>query len=223
MIHWPSVESVFLDMDGTLLDLHFDNHFWREHVPVRFAEKHGLDVDAAREHLFPKFANAEGTLDWYCVDYWSRELELDIAGLKREVDHLIAVHPHVIDFLDQLRTARKRVVLVTNAHGKSVDIKFEKTSIGEHFDRVVCSHDLGLPKEHLDFWGRLQETEPFEPGNTLLIDDSLPVLRSAQHYGIEHLLAIYHPDSKGPRRDVESFRAIEHFRELLPVTGQEGG
>lgn len=218
MIPWPSVNTVFLDMDGTLLDLHFDNHFWREHVPVRFAEKHGLGVDEAREQLFPIFANAEGTLDWYCVDYWSRELDLDIAGLKREVDHLIAVHPHVIEFLDQLRASSKRVVLVTNAHGKSVDIKFEKTKIGGHFDRVICSHDLGLPKEDFDFWEKLQQTEPFERESTLLIDDSLPVLRSARNYGIAHLLAVYNPDSKGPRRDVETFAALEHFSDLLPVS-----
>jgi len=218
MISWPSVNTVFLDMDGTLLDLHFDNHFWREHVPVRFAEKHGLGIDEARERLFPKFASAEGTLDWYCVDYWSRELDLDIAGLKREVDHLIAVHPHVIEFLDQLRASSKRVVLVTNAHGKSVDIKFEKTKIGGHFDRVICSHDLGLPKEDFDFWEKLQQTEPFERESTLLIDDSLPVLRSARNYGIAHLLAVYNPDSRGPRRDVETFAALEHFSDLLPVS-----
>jgi HAD superfamily hydrolase (TIGR01509 family) len=218
MIPWPTVNTVFLDMDGTLLDLHFDNHFWREHVPARFAEKHGLDIDQARSELFPRFARAEGTLDWYCVDYWSRELELDIEELKREVDHLIAVHPHVIEFLDQLRQAKKRIVLVTNAHGKSVDIKFERTRISGHFDAVISSHELGLPKEHLDFWERLQSAEQFNRETTLLIDDSLPVLQSAKRYGIAHLLAVYHPDSKGPRRNVEPFSAIEHFTELMPIT-----
>jgi HAD superfamily hydrolase (TIGR01509 family) len=217
MIPWQKVQSVFLDMDGTLLDLHFDNHFWREHVPLRFAEKHGLDIEAARTELFPKFARAEGTLDWYSVDYWSSELDLDITRLKKEVDHLIAIHPHVIEFLDQLRAAEKRIVLVTNAHGKSVDIKFERTQIGGHFDTVVCAHDIGLPKENFDFWDRLQEVETFNPAATLLIDDSLPVLHSAKNYGIEHLLAVYHPDSKGPRRDVESFDAIQHFTDLMPV------
>lgn len=219
MIPWQSINSVFLDMDGTLLDLHFDNHFWREHVPLRFAEKNGIDIESARNELTPRFASAEGTLDWYCVDYWSRELDLDIAKLKIEVNHLIAVHPHVIEFLDQLRAAGKRIVLVTNAHGKSVNIKFEQTQIGKHFDLVVCAHDIGLPKEHLDFWQRLQSTEKFDPNSTLLIDDSLPVLHSAKAYGISHLLAVFNPDSKGSRRDVEPFMAIQHFTELMPVKG----
>jgi len=217
MIPWQKVQTVFLDMDGTLLDLHFDNHFWREHVPFRFAEKHGLDIETARSELFPKFAAAEGTLDWYCVDYWSRELDLDITNLKKEVDHLIAIHPHVPEFLDQLRSAGKRIALVTNAHGKSVDIKFARTSIGGHFDTVISAHDIGLPKENFEFWDRLQNVESFNPLSTLLIDDSLPVLKSARNYGIAHLLAVYHPDSKGPRREVEPFQAIQHFTDLMPV------
>jgi HAD superfamily hydrolase (TIGR01509 family) len=218
MIPWQSISSVLLDMDGTLLDLHFDNHFWREHVPQRYAEKNGLDLESARAELFPRFARAEGTLDWYCVDYWTRELGLDIPMLKQEVDHLIAVHPHVIDFLQQLREAGKRIVLVTNAHGKSLSLKFERTQIGHHFDAVVCAHDIGLPKEHGEFWQRLQNTESFEPEKTLLIDDSLPVLHSANQYGIRYLLAVYHPDSKGPAREVEPFPAIRHFTDLMPVS-----
>jgi len=217
MIPWQSVSSVFLDMDGTLLDLHFDNHFWREHVPQRYAEKNGLDLESARAELFPRFARAEGTLDWYCVDYWTRELGLDIPMLKQEVDHLIAVHPHVVNFLEQLREAGKRIVLVTNAHGKSLSLKFERTQIGHHFDAVVCAHDIGLPKEHGEFWQRLQKTESFEPDQTLLIDDSLPVLHSANQYGIRYLLAVYHPDSKGPKREVDPFPAIRHFTDLMPI------
>lgn len=43
MIDWSAIDTVLLDMDGTLLDLHFDNHFWQHHLPLRFAERHGLD------------------------------------------------------------------------------------------------------------------------------------------------------------------------------------
>ena len=39
---WSDIDTVLLDMDGTLLDLHFDNHFWLEHLPQRYAELHGV-------------------------------------------------------------------------------------------------------------------------------------------------------------------------------------
>ena len=216
MISWTQIHTVLLDMDGTLLDLHFDNHFWHVHVPQRYAEKHALSLDAARTELFPRFRRAEGTLDWYCVDYWTRELGLDIAVLKAEVDHLIAVHPHVIEFLDAVRTQGKRIVLVTNAHGKSLGLKMQRTQLGGHFDAVVCAHDLGLPKEHFGFWEKMQRVEAFDKQRALLIDDSLPVLRSAHHYGIAQLLAIKNPDSKGPEKDAGEFRALGSFREIMP-------
>jgi HAD superfamily hydrolase (TIGR01509 family) len=216
ILNWSDIDTVLLDMDGTLLDLHYDNHFWLEHVPRRYAEKHALSLAAAREALRGRYKQVEGTLDWYCVDYWTRELDLDIALLKEEVDHLIGVHPHVIDFLDAVRAQGKRLVLVTNAHGKSLNIKFRRTRLNGHFDAVVCAHDLGLPKEYPAFWNKMQKVEPFTKGKALLIDDSLPVLRSARNFGIAHLLAIRNPDSKQPEKDVGEFNAIHSFRDILP-------
>lgn len=214
---WKRIETVLLDMDGTLLDLHFDNHFWREHVPLRFAERHGLEVDAAKDTLFPKFRSVEGRMEWYCVDYWSRELDLDIAELKREVDHLIAVHPHVIEFLDRVRARDKRIVLVTNAHQKALDLKMQRTRLGGHFDALICAHDYGKPKEDPSFWDWLRTREPFDPEHSLFIDDSLPVLHSARGYGIRHLLCVRQPDSKGPKRDITEFPCIDRFDEIMPV------
>ena len=216
MLNWSLINTVLLDMDGTLLDLHYDNHFWLEHVPRRYAEKHALSLEAAKEALRGRYRQAEGTLDWYCVDYWTRELNLDIALLKEEVDHLIGLHPHVIDFLDAVRARGKRLVLVTNAHGKSLNIKFRRTRLNGHFDAVVCAHDLGLPKEYPAFWDKMQEVEPFARDRALLIDDSLPVLRSARHYGIAQLLAVRNPDSKLPEKDVGEFDAIGSFQDIMP-------
>ncbi len=216
MIAWEKIHTVLLDMDGTLLDLHYDNHFWLEHVPRRYAEKNALSLAAAKSELLGRYKNAEGTLDWYCIDYWTRELGLDIPQLKEEVDHLIAIHPHVIDFLDAVRATGRRMVLVTNAHGKTIELKFRRTQLGEHFDAVVCSHDFGLPKERAEFWEKMQRAEPFEKTAALLVDDSLPVLRAARAYGIAQLLAVRRPDSKQPEKLTGEFPAILSFREVMP-------
>jgi putative hydrolase of the HAD superfamily len=217
MVDWAAVDTVFLDMDGTLLDLHFDNHFWLEHVPRRYAEHHAVTLAAARALLRQRYRAVEGTMAWYCVDYWSDQLGLDIALLKQEVEHLIAVHPDVVEFLDAVRDAGRRVVLVTNAHGKSLELKLRRTRLGRHLDGVVCAHDLGLPKEDPGFWVRLAVREPFRPAATLLVDDSLPVLRSAARHGIAHLLAVRRPDSRQPPRAVTEFPAIDGFADLLPL------
>jgi putative hydrolase of the HAD superfamily len=216
MVPWHTIDSVFLDMDGTLLDLNFDNHFWREHVPLRYAERHHLDIETAKTVLFPKFKRKEGTMDWYCVEYWSRELDLDIAELKREIHHLIAVHEHVPEFLQRTREIGKRVVMLTNAHSKSLDMKMEVTGLNHAFDTLICAHDIGYPKEDLRFWSLLGKDEPFEKERTLFIDDSLSVLRTARDFGIAHIVAMRKPDSQSPSREIEEFNAIDSFDEIMP-------
>ena len=215
MFNWSAIDTVLLDMDGTLLDLHFDNHFWLRHVPRRYAESTGLSLAAATDELMQRYKSVEGTLDWYCVDHWSRELGLDIVLLKQEVDHLIAVHPHVLEFLGALQQIGKRRVLVTNAHQKSLQLKLQKTRLSGYLDAVISSHDVGLPKEDPRFWAALQELVQFDPARTLFVDDSLSVLRSARQYGIAWLLGISLPDSTQPRRDEHEFPAIQDFSVLL--------
>lgn len=216
MLNWLAIDTVLLDLDGTLLDLNFDNYFWQEYVPQRYAEQFGLTLTKAKEVLFPQFKQAEGTLNWYCVDYWSRILELDIALLKSEVRHLIAVHPHVPDFLQRIRSISKRAVLVTNAHQKSLSLKFEHTRLNRHLDSVISAHDIGLPKEDPEFWLRLQDIESYAPLKTLLIDDNLSVLRAARQFGIAHLLTIRQPDTRRPPRADGEFTAIQGFDEIMP-------
>jgi 5'-nucleotidase len=206
---------VLLDMDGTLLDLRFDNHFWKEFVPLKFAEKRGLSIEHAKAHLIPRFKSKEGTLDWYCLDYWSDTLQLDIAGLKAELAELIAVLPHVNEFLEQIKRSSQRILLVTNAHRDSLELKMEKTGLQPFFDSLVSSHDFGVPKEHNAFWQCLHNKHPFDKQTTLLIDDNTAVLNSARQYGIAFLVSVSRPDSGMPKKDITDFPAIEDFRELL--------
>jgi putative hydrolase of the HAD superfamily len=216
MIDWSGVETVLCDMDGTLLDLRFDNHFWQEHLPRHYATCFEMPLADARDELARRFRAAEGTLHWYCVDHWSRELGLDIAALKAEVSHMIAWRPGAQDLLTALRALGKRLVLVTNAHMKTMTLKFACTNLDRYFDAVVCAHDLGCPKEDREFWARFARLERFTPHATLLIDDSLPVLRSAKAYGIAYTLAIRQPDSGGAIKDCGEFSGVSSFDEILP-------
>lgn len=220
---WEQIDAVFLDMDGTLLDLHFDNHFWLEHVPRRYAEARSIGLAEAKGFLYGLYRDRRGTLEWYCVDHWSRELGLDIALLKAEVEHLIAVHPDVPEFLQTLGAIGKRCVLVTNAHPRSLELKMERTRLAGYFDRIVCAHDLKLPKESPEFWPRVQAVEPFDPTRTLFVDDNAEVLRAAADYGFRWLLGILEPDSKAPPQRVEGFPVTPGFAPLIAELRRLGG
>ena len=216
-LDWEKIDTVFLDLDGTLLDLHFDNHFWLEYVPVCYADKHDLSQEQAYDALMQRYREVKGRLEWYCVDFWTRELELDIEQLKHEVSHKIAVHPQVRSFLKAIKSNGKRIVLVTNAHPASLTLKMKKTELDVYFDRIINSHDLGLAKEHDGFWRQLHQVEPYDPDRTLLIDDNIEVLESAEHYGIVNLLAILRPDSQGGEVETRHFDALASFSEITPL------
>ncbi|SDM23311.1 putative hydrolase of the HAD superfamily [Modicisalibacter muralis] len=216
MIDWRAIDTVLLDMDGTLLDLHFDSHFWLEHLPRRYGELHRLD-EATQDELRARIIREQGTLNWYSLAYWSRELGVDIVALKREVQHLIGLRGDALDFLQWLKRAHPRVVLATNADRESLGLKLPLTGLDDYLDAIVSSADLGVPKEAQEFWFALQEIEPFNPARTLFIDDNPAVLESAREYGIRHLLGIRKPDSTRPERELEEFIALDRFAALLPA------
>ena len=214
MISWDEVETVLLDMDGTLLDLHFDDYFWQVQLPQKWGEQNGMDMATAKSNLLAVFQNTEGTLPWYCLDYWSEQLQMDVFEIRTGIEHLIQIRPHVEEFLDYLGVLGKEIVLVTNSHEKFISLKMEQTGIDGHFSQMFNAHSFGVPKEEVMFWEKLGEQLNFSEESTLLIDDNLAVLRSAREHGIRHLLCIAQPSSQAPARDTAEFPAITSFRDL---------
>lgn len=219
IIDWGNIDTVLLDMDGTILDRHFDDHFWLEHAPKRWAERHHTTLEYAKEHLYDLFRSQENTLNWTDLDYWSDRLKLDIPVLKQEIEHLIAVHPYVIEFLLFLKHTGKTVWLVTNAHSKTLDLKMKRTRIGPYFDGIISAHQVGLPKEDERFWGKLQDFISYDPERTMLGEDSETNLATAKSFSIRYLIYISRYSSKIEPRRSEHFTTIDYFNRLIPEAG----
>ena len=216
MINWQQVDTVMLDMDGTLLDLNFDNTFWQQMLPKHFAEQHHISFEEARRQLMDRYQQHQGTLQWYCLDYWRKELDIDLMMLKKQSAHLIQVLPHAIDFLDRLRKAKKQVLLATNAHPDNLTLKMEKTRLNHHFDEIICSHEYGFCKEDQRFWQVFQQRHGFNSERSLMVDDNLSVLQSARDFGVAQVLAIRKPDSQRPENEVIDFPSVKDFSEIIP-------
>jgi putative hydrolase of the HAD superfamily len=215
VVDWDAIDTVLVDMDGTLLDLSFDTFFWRDVVPDRYARLHGLSLPAAQQSLAPRFEAKVGTLEWYCLDHWTRDLGLDLKALKREHREHIRFLPGAEDFLASVRARGKRLSIVTNAHRDTFAVKAEQTGIDRLVDTVVCSHDFAAPKESAAFWHALDAHEPFDARRTLLIEDSLPVLVAARDYGVRHTVAIRQPDSRLPPRATPEFLGVDGVFDLV--------
>ena len=208
--------TLMLDMDGTLLDLAFDNYMWKELVPRRYAVENDIPFEDARALLMSKYESVQGDLEWYCLDHWCDRLDMDVIQLHHDVSHRIGYLPGALDFLRQVHEQDVRVLLVTNAHRDTLALKDAITGLGDYFDGLHSSHDYGFAKESQQFWGALQEDVGFDPETTLFVDDSQPVLRSAQQYGIGMLVTVTQPDTTAPINQGSEFRGVERVADMLP-------
>jgi putative hydrolase of the HAD superfamily len=214
-LSWDEIETVMLDMDGTLLDKHFDDYFWEVYLPEHYSLLHNISVEEASRELRARYQSVENSLQWADLEYWSHTLELDLPELKLRINHLIGVHPYVVEFLEFCLKKRKKLYLVTNAHSKALSIKLEKTAIGAWFDRVICAEEIGFAKEEPQFWPRLQEVLGFSPATTLLVDDTEKVLRVADTFGLGHLIHVARSSSRRPSCYSTEYPSIDYFKELI--------
>jgi putative hydrolase of the HAD superfamily len=198
MPDWTRIDVACLDMDGTVLDHRFDNRLWLEELPRRWAERRGLEVASAAVLLKQRFDATRGTLEYYCVDHWSEVLDFDIPALKHELRDEIRYLDGAERFLGRLRAAGKRLLLATNAHPISLAVKDRYSGLGRHFDVLVSSHELGVPKEHHDFWPRLARAQGIDVRRALFVDDSAAVLHAALAAGVGWIYQVLQPDSTRP-------------------------
>ncbi len=215
-INWNNIDLVMFDMDGTLLDLAFDNLFWQQTVPHAWAAANNHSLEAAKQILLPKFKAQEGSLNWYSLPYWSDALQLDLTQLKKQIQAHISLKPHALHILEELKATGKILWLVTNAHPIVLDIKMQQTGISHFFEHLISSHHLGFAKEQAGFWQQLEQRYPFHKTRSLFVDDSEPVLHAAQQYGMAHLYSIIQPDSQQTKRHPQQlkFPAVDQLTEL---------
>ena len=210
-----NAETLMLDMDGTLLDLAFDNYMWLEYIPRHYAVVNDIPFEEAQADLVSRFDAAHGNLEWYCLDHWSEHLGIDVVQLHHDMSHRVGFLPGARDFLREMHARDVRVLLVTNSHRITYDLKDAITGVGDFFDGIHCSHDYGHPKESQEFWNALHEDVDFDVKTTLFVDDAAHVLRSARAYGIEMLVNITQPDTRKPAKQIDEFRGVEAVADLL--------
>jgi|TARA_B100000315_G_scaffold235335_1_gene250182 putative hydrolase of the HAD superfamily len=215
-IYWNEIDTVFLDMDGTLLDLHYDNTLWNVLVPRHYAEARAIDEEQARAVLFSHMSAVRSTIEFYCLDYWANFSQLDVKALHEEPAHLLDYRGGAREFLGWLHRCGKQRVLVTNAHRDSLAVKDAHTGLTKRLDAVFSSHDFGHPKEDDAFWRAFALAHGFDPTRSLMIDDNENVLEAAGRAGVAHLLIVSQPDSNRPTRDGLAFPAFNHFDEIMP-------
>jgi putative hydrolase of the HAD superfamily len=211
---WSGIDTVLLDLDGTLLDQAYDNHIWRDLIPKRFAVARGLDLQAAYDEIARMFAGRSGTLDWYDIDYWTRTLGVDVGALHREVRTHVAWLPGAREFLARMRAMGKRLVLLTNSHPVALAVKHEQTGVLDYLDEAASSQEFGAPKERAEFWEAARARFGFDPARSLFADDNARMLEAARQAGVRWVYGVRHWDTKGSRREHLDHPAVDAVADL---------
>ncbi len=215
-IDWNSIDTVLLDMDGTLLDLAFDSYFWQQLVPETLASQKGLSPEQARALIHSEYHAVQHTLNWYCLDYWAERLGLDICGMTTEQGPKATLRPDTVPFLNALQACGKRRILLTNAHPHNLAVKLAHTHLDSHLDLLLSTHTFGYPKEDQRLWQAVVEHTGLDASRTLFIDDSEAILDAAAKFGIGYCLGVTNPDSGQPDKQYQRHTGVGDYRLMIP-------
>jgi putative hydrolase of the HAD superfamily len=215
---WAAIDTVLLDLDGTLLDQAYDNHIWRDLIPQRFAVARGMDLHAAYAEIARLFAGRSGTLEWYDIDFWTRTLGVDVAALHREVRSHVSWLPGAREFLQRMRALGKRLVLLTNSHPAALAVKHAQTGVLDLLDAAASSQEFGAPKEQDGFWHAARARFGYDPARSLFADDNSKMLDAARRSGVRWVYGVRHWDTRGSRREHPDHEAVDAVLDLAPAT-----
>lgn len=192
---------MLIDMDGVILDNTYDNNFWQNQIPAVIAKNKGISFDDAKRLAIQIFNFKKNTKDWYDIDYWSNMLNVDIEAEKRSSLSFdrIKLYEGVTETLNKLKN-RYRLLLITNAHRKTLNIKLEKYDLAPYFENMLCAHELHYVKENVQLWYMLRSKFQLNYTKTVLIEDTINNINIGLSAGISRAIYLgdenYQPSEK---------------------------
>ena len=204
------------DMDGTLID---SNGIWKD-VDTAFLAKRGLSYtkefyEGVAHTIFPLAAKFTKE---FCRLPESEEAIMaewmDMAGDLYGTS--VPVKPGVRAYLDKLRAAGERLIVVTSAVPVHCRTALTHLGLMPYFERIIFAHDLQLEKKDPQLWCLTAETMGVAPEDCTLYDDSVEACRGAKAAGM-HAVGVYDPYFAGTEPEMQAVcdRYIRSFEELI--------
>lgn len=204
------------DMDGTLID---SNGIWKD-VDTAFLAKRGLSYtkefyEGVAHTIFPLAAKFTKE---FCRLPESEEAIMaewmDMAGDLYGTS--VPVKPGVRAYLDKLRAAGERLIVVTSAVPVHCRTALTHLGLMPYFERIIFAHDLQLEKKDPQLWHLTAELMGVAPADCTLYDDSVEACRGAKAAGM-HAVGVYDPYFAGTEPEMQAVcdRYIRSFEELI--------
>lgn len=204
------------DMDGTLID---SNGIWKD-VDTAFLAKRGLSYtkefyEGVAHTIFPlaaKFTKEFCHLPESEAAIMAEWMDMagDLYGTS------VPVKPGVRAYLDKLRAAGERLIVVTSAVPVHCRTALTHLGLMPYFERIIFAHDLQLEKKDPQLWRLTAEMMGVAPEDCTLYDDSVEACRGAKAAGM-HAVGVYDPYFVGTEPEMQAVcdRYIRSFEELI--------
>ncbi len=211
------IDCMLVDMDGVILDNTYDNNFWQNQIPGVISKNKNISFEDAKRLAVQIFNYKKNTKDWYDVDYWSNMLNVDIEAEKRSSISFdrIQLYEGVTKTLNKLKD-NFRLILITNAHRKTLNIKLEKYNLSPYFENMICAHELHYVKENIQLWYMLKSRFKLDYTKTLLIEDTINNIKVGLSAGISQ--AVYLGDEI--YEDSKKILKLSSINDIFPTFNQ---
>ena len=203
------------DMDGTLID---SNGIWKD-VDTAFLAKRGLPYTRAyyegvAHTIFPLAAKFTKE---FCHLPESEAIMaewMDMAGDLYGTS--VPVKPGVRAYLEKLRDAGERMMVVTSAVPVHCRTALTHLGLMPYFERIVFAQELHREKKDPALWRLAAETAGVSPEDCTLYDDSVEACRGAKAAGMR-AVGVYDPFFAATETEMRAVcsRYIRSFEELV--------
>jgi len=111
-----SLKIISFDVDGTLVDLEYNDLIWFKEIPELVAKKKKVSFERSLKFVCEEYAKlGEHNLNWYDINYWISYFGIEISPDKifEKYEPQVKIYPEVIPLLEELK--KKYILIVITA------------------------------------------------------------------------------------------------------------
>ena len=111
-----SLRIISFDVDGTLVDLEYNDLIWFKEIPELVARKKKISFEKSLKFVHEEYAKlGEHNLNWYDINYWISYFGIEISPDKifEKYEPQVKIYPEVISLLEELK--KKYILIVITA------------------------------------------------------------------------------------------------------------
>ena len=208
MVKLNSTTAILSDLDGVILDQHYDRKFWQSWLPEHVANQTNQSIEKIQIEIQLKIDGQKGTLNWYDLNYWDDLLDVDCMEIIKEQEEKPSFLEGSLEALQELSTLKNPKHILTNGDPRLQEYKAEARNFLQFFDSIFYSMHAGYPKEKKEFWTLARHNLNLDFEDSIFIDDDFKVVTIAVKAGVKRVIWITPGKNRILQNGIETFSSL---------------